>query len=192
MGKGHQVAVLSPLEIGAARRLRRRGRGRQHRRSPDHRAAVADRLRRMPGLSVIKQLHDPESRAILHAQMASLVIGDLRSIPAVDLRDRHPQPDRAVVRSQRWSPRHIGRCPGVRLSGGLYLPAKGASGQRTRVGQLRLHDLHSGATFGPVGIWISILSGYALLFFAFSGLWMYIQMWRARHARSLKPGWFWK
>ena len=55
-----------------------------------------------------------------------------------------------------------------------------------------LHDLHSGAKFGPLGIWISILSGFALLFFAFSGLWMYIQMWRARHARSLKPGWFWK
>jgi len=54
-----------------------------------------------------------------------------------------------------------------------------------------LHDLHSGATFGPVGVTISILSGLALLFFGFSGLWMYIQMWRNRHSRALKPGWFW-
>ncbi len=55
-----------------------------------------------------------------------------------------------------------------------------------------LHHLHSGEEFGPVGVWISILSGLALLFFAFSGLWMYIQMWRARAERNLKPGWFWK
>jgi len=55
-----------------------------------------------------------------------------------------------------------------------------------------LHDLHSGASFGPVGIWISILSGFALVFFGVSGLWMYIQMWRNRRSRSLKPSWFWK
>lgn len=55
-----------------------------------------------------------------------------------------------------------------------------------------LQHLHSGETFGPLGTVINTLSGLALLFFSFSGLWMYIQMWRARHARNLQPGWFWK
>ena len=55
-----------------------------------------------------------------------------------------------------------------------------------------LHHLHSGETFGPVGTVIGTLSGFAMLFFSFSGLWMYIQMWRNRKSRSLKPGWFWK
>jgi hypothetical protein len=54
-----------------------------------------------------------------------------------------------------------------------------------------LHHLHSGEMLGPVGVVISILSGIALLFFSFSGLWMYLQMWRNRAAKSLKPGWFW-
>ena len=43
-----------------------------------------------------------------------------------------------------------------------------------------LHHLHSGEQFGPFGVVISILSGLALLFFSFSGLWMYIQMLRGR------------
>ena len=54
-----------------------------------------------------------------------------------------------------------------------------------------LQRLHSGEKFGPVGVVINTLSGLALLFFSFSGLWMYIQMWRNRAKRSLKPGWFW-
>ena len=33
------------------------------------------------------------------------------------------------------------------------------------------------------GTVISLLSGLALFFFAFSGLWMYVQMWRGRLAR---------
>ena len=55
-----------------------------------------------------------------------------------------------------------------------------------------LHHLHSGESFGPVGTWISILSGFAMIFFSFSGLWMYIQMWRNRARRDLSPKWFWK
>ena len=46
-----------------------------------------------------------------------------------------------------------------------------------------LHHLHSGESFGPVGTIISILSGFALLFFSVSGLWLYIEMWRCRLAR---------
>jgi len=55
-----------------------------------------------------------------------------------------------------------------------------------------LHHLHSGESFGPLGVVVSLLSGLALLFFSFSGLWMYIQMWRNRASKNLKPGWFWK
>jgi uncharacterized iron-regulated membrane protein len=47
-----------------------------------------------------------------------------------------------------------------------------------------LHHLHSGETFGPIGTAISILSGLALFTFAFSGLWMYIQMYRGRLVRA--------
>ena len=46
-----------------------------------------------------------------------------------------------------------------------------------------LHHLHSGESFGPVGTIVSIMSGLALMFFSFSGLWLYIQMWRGRLAR---------
>jgi uncharacterized iron-regulated membrane protein len=46
-----------------------------------------------------------------------------------------------------------------------------------------LHHLHSGESFGPLGVVVSILSGLSLFFFAFSGLWMYVQMWRGRLAR---------
>lgn len=55
-----------------------------------------------------------------------------------------------------------------------------------------LHHIHSGEEFGPAGTVIALLSGIAMIFFSFSGLWMYIQMWRNRSAKSLKPGWFWK
>lgn len=55
-----------------------------------------------------------------------------------------------------------------------------------------LHHLHSGETFGPLGTVIATLSGLAMVFFSFSGLWLYISMWRGRKDRALKPGWFWK
>ena len=55
-----------------------------------------------------------------------------------------------------------------------------------------LHHLHSGETFGFLGTLIATLSGLAMVFFSFSGLWMYISMWRNRKSRDLKPGWFWK
>ena len=50
-----------------------------------------------------------------------------------------------------------------------------------------LHHIHSGEQFGPVGVIISLLSGIALIFFAFSGLWMYIQMFRRRSHRASHP-----
>lgn len=55
-----------------------------------------------------------------------------------------------------------------------------------------LHHLHSGEEFGPVGVAVSVLSGLALVFFSFSGLWLYIRMWRERSSRRLSPRWFWK
>ena len=50
-----------------------------------------------------------------------------------------------------------------------------------------LHHIHSGEEFGPVGVILSIASGLALIFFAFSGLWMYIQMFRRRAHRASHP-----
>ncbi|MFL6788509.1 MAG: PepSY domain-containing protein [Sphingomicrobium sp.] len=47
-----------------------------------------------------------------------------------------------------------------------------------------LHHLHSGESFGPAGVLISLLSGLSLFFFAVSGLWMYVQMWRGRLSLS--------
>lgn len=55
-----------------------------------------------------------------------------------------------------------------------------------------LHHLHSGESFGPLGEFIATLAGLAMVFFSFSGLWLYISLWRNRKTRSLKPGWFWK
>ena len=48
-------------------------------------------------------------------------------------------------------------------------------------------ELHSGEAFGAAGMWISLMVGIALLFFAFSGLWMYIQMYRRRSHRHSHP-----
>jgi uncharacterized iron-regulated membrane protein len=55
-----------------------------------------------------------------------------------------------------------------------------------------IHHLHSGESFGALGTIIASLSGLAMIFFSFSGLWLYIQMWRNRKDRSLNPRWFWK
>lgn len=54
-----------------------------------------------------------------------------------------------------------------------------------------LHHLHSGESFGPVGVAVSLLSGLAMVFFAGSGVWLYVQMWRNRKDRALSPRWFW-
>jgi uncharacterized iron-regulated membrane protein len=54
-----------------------------------------------------------------------------------------------------------------------------------------IHHLHSGESFGPLGTIIATLSGLAMVFFSFSGLWLYISMWRNRKSRDIKPGWFW-
>lgn len=54
-----------------------------------------------------------------------------------------------------------------------------------------IQHLHSGESLGPIGVVVSTLSGIALLFFAVSGLVMYIQLWRNRARRGLSPRWFW-
>ena len=50
-----------------------------------------------------------------------------------------------------------------------------------------LHHLHSGSEFGPAGVVISTLSGLALMFFAFSGLYMFLQIYRRRSHRHSHP-----
>ena len=54
------------------------------------------------------------------------------------------------------------------------------------------HHLHSGSEGGIIGEIIVMLSGFALLFFSVSGMWLYVQMWRNRSKRGLKGGMFWK
>lgn len=76
-------------------------------------------------------------------------------------------------------------CP----KGWRCMPPRPEGGMRSLVGTF--HHLHSGETFGPIGTAISLLSGVAMLFFAGSGVWLYVQMWRNRARRSLKPRWFW-
>jgi uncharacterized iron-regulated membrane protein len=53
-----------------------------------------------------------------------------------------------------------------------------------------LHHLHSGEFFGPVGVVLSLLSGLAMIFFSFSGLWMYYQMF-VRRRKLGKAELFW-
>ena len=69
-------------------------------------------------------------------------------------------------------------------------PKPDPQGPRAWVGFF--HHLHSGETFGPFGTAIALLSGLAMAFFSFSGLWLYIAMWRNRASRAAKPGWFWE
>ena len=48
-----------------------------------------------------------------------------------------------------------------------------------------LKTLHSGEIVGGGGIFVNLLSGIALFYFAGSGLWMYLTMWqRRRRSRS--------
>ena len=56
-----------------------------------------------------------------------------------------------------------------------------------------LHKIHSGEQFGPVGVIVSLASGLALLFFAFSGLWMYVYMFTRRARKTHHHGgkFFW-
>ncbi|MFA6031508.1 MAG: PepSY-associated TM helix domain-containing protein [Myxococcota bacterium] len=69
-------------------------------------------------------------------------------------------------------------------------PPRPTTGPRAWVGFF--HHLHSGEEFGPLGIAISILSGLALMFFSFSGIWMYVRLWADRRERGAKDRWFWK
>ena len=54
-----------------------------------------------------------------------------------------------------------------------------------------LHHLHSGESFGVAGTVLFTLAGFAMVFFSFSGLWLYIQMWRFRKDKGLNPKWLW-
>ena len=53
-----------------------------------------------------------------------------------------------------------------------------------------LIDLHSDNFFGPLGKIISVLMGASLLFFAVSGMWMYVDMFRKRKNIG-RSGIFW-
>ena len=72
---------------------------------------------------------------------------------------------------------------------GVALPAPAPEAKRPPQSPARqfvhfITDLHSGERFGVAGQLVSLVSGLALLFFAFSGMWMYVQMFRARSRRE--------
>ena len=69
-------------------------------------------------------------------------------------------------------------------------PPRAESGPRAWTGFF--HHLHSGEEFGTIGTVISILSGFGLLFFSISGIWVYAQMWLNRRERGARDRWFWK
>lgn len=77
-------------------------------------------------------------------------------------------------------------CP----EGWRCMPPRAETGFKSLTGLF--HHLHSGETFGVGGEIISLLSGLALMFFAVSGMWLYVQMWNNRRQRRLKGGMFWK
>ena len=54
-----------------------------------------------------------------------------------------------------------------------------------------LHHLHSGESFGPIGVVLFTLASFAMVFFAVSGMWLYLRMWQNRRKRAQKPAWFW-
>jgi uncharacterized iron-regulated membrane protein len=47
-------------------------------------------------------------------------------------------------------------------------------------------EIHKGDILGRAGNWIGLFCGIALAFFAFSGLWVYVQMWRRRRTSSMR------
>ena len=71
--------------------------------------------------------------------------------------------------------------PGFTCPETMTCRPKPASPPKWNVGLL--HHLHSGESFGPAGVVISIMCGLSLFFFAVSGLYMYIQLYRGRMAR---------
>ena len=86
--------------------------------------------------------------------------------------------------------------PGFTCPETMTCRAKPATPAKWNLGYL--HRLHSGEEFGPAGVVISLTSGLALLFFAASGLWMYVQLYRGRlelvrKGRKVPPGrYFWQ
>ena len=97
-----------------------------------------------------------------------------------------PAPSSAVPAPGVASAAPVFACPAEMIC----LPRRPPEGARAWVPFFQ--HLHSGEALGPLGTLISILAGFSLLFFAFSGLWMYVWMWSERKARGLRPRWFWK
>lgn len=67
----------------------------------------------------------------------------------------------------------------------MIRPAPGRkppSAKRSAMGEWNhwLKKLHSGEALGPAGIALNLAGGFALVFFAVSGAWMYLSMWLKR------------
>lgn len=85
---------------------------------------------------------------------------------------------------------HAGATP---AAGGLPATVAPAVPASSPPGDLHLFllQLHRGDLFGPVGTWISILCGVALVILSVTGLWVYIDLLR-RRLKGDRRGLFWR
>jgi hypothetical protein len=83
---------------------------------------------------------------------------------------------------------HAGSTP----TGGLPAGAAPVSPAGPPPGDLHLFllQLHRGDLFGPVGTWVSILCGVALVVLSVTGLWVYVDLLR-RRLKGDRRGLFW-
>ncbi|MDE2339971.1 MAG: PepSY domain-containing protein [Alphaproteobacteria bacterium] len=104
-----------------------------------------------------------------------------------------------ALTAEQWISKGIGKpSPGLAGPGGSQ-PGARPPNISTHPGDSKpdpiwLHHLllrlHNGEMFGPVGQLISMVIGLTLLFFAISGMWMYIKMYQQRR-KSGRLKFFW-
>jgi uncharacterized iron-regulated membrane protein len=103
------------------------------------------------------------------------------AMQAVDIYDHGglSQPERPQQASIRAAAAPFATTPAPAIPGPAGQPP------RSKARQLHglLQHLHSGEWFGPFGTIIQTLAGLSLNFFAVSGMWMYLTMYRRREHR---------
>jgi uncharacterized iron-regulated membrane protein len=72
------------------------------------------------------------------------------------------------------------KAPGASTAAALAAPVPRPPRSKAQILHSFLQHLHSGEWFGPFGTIIQTLAGLAMTFFTLSGMWMYLEMFRAR------------
>ena len=91
------------------------------------------------------------------------------------------QPERPQPASAKAASGKVAAGP-VAAASAPAMPGPAGQPPRSKARQLHglLQHLHSGEWFGPLGTIIQTLAGLSLNFFAVSGMWMYLTMYRRR------------